>query len=156
MFCVKLQSVYSQVFLNHTTNHISTKFKEFNFNLSYEYYEYDQICIVHLRITLSSFKVFTCRYFLIILQITFPLNSRNLILIYHMNIMNTYKICILHLCIILSLKTIQYDILHTDVRQLRLSTISLTTKWDSKWLLLDDKSNPYIDENKISHKLVAG
>jgi len=30
------------------------------------------------------------------------------------------------------------------------------TKWDFKWLLLDDKSNPYIDENKISRKLVVG
>ncbi len=80
---------------------------EFIFNLSYEYYEYVQICILHLCITLSL-KNHTIRY------------------------------------------------LHTNICQLRLSTISLTTKWDSKWLLLDDKSNPYIDENKISRKLVVG
>jgi hypothetical protein len=28
--------------------------------------------------------------------------------------------------------------------------------WDFRWLLLDDKSNPYIDGNQFSHKLVVG
>jgi hypothetical protein len=41
---------------------ISTKFKEFNFNLSYEYYEYVQIFILHLCITLSL-ENHTIRYF---------------------------------------------------------------------------------------------
>jgi hypothetical protein len=27
--------------------------------------------------------------------------------------------------------------------------------WDFRWLFLDDKSNPYIDVNQFSHRLIA-
>jgi len=90
--------------LIYSTNHISIKFLEFNFNLSYEYV---QIYILQLCITLSL-KNHTIQYF-----------------IYrHMSTMTKHHFA--------------YNL------------------WDFKWLLLDDKSNPYIDVNQISCKLVTG
>ncbi len=103
MFCVKLQSVYRQVFFNHTTNHISTKFKEFNFNLSYEYYEYVQICIVHLQ---SVYRQVFLNHTANHISTKFKEFNFNLPYEYYEYV----QICILHLCTTLSQKnhTIRY------------------------------------------------
>jgi hypothetical protein len=45
--------------------------------------------------------------------------------------------------------------MYIDICQLQLSTTLLATNGTLKWLFIDDKSNPYIDVNQFSRKLVA-